>query len=102
MNASGNPRSTTSLAALLIYLVASVCFFGLGVVRDPTSHYVAAPFTTADASVYIWSMGWWPCAISHGVNPFYTQLLWAPYGYNLNWGTFIPGLSLIGAPITAL
>lgn len=103
MRFAGDSRWTNGVApAFLIYLAASVCFFGLGVVRDPAQLLVAAPAGPSDASVYVWSIGWWLYAVRHAINPVFTRVLWAPYGFNVSWGTFSPGLSLLGLPTTAL
>lgn len=85
------------LTAFGIYLLCSVAFFGRLVVRDPCHFYVG---TTSDPSIYIWSLEWWPYAIRHGLNPFWTHAVWAPYGINLAWVTSIPALSLLIWPIT--
>jgi len=48
----------------------------------------------------MWSLAWWPHALSHGLNPLITHAVWAPNGYNLTWATTIPGPSLAVSPIT--
>ncbi len=55
-----------------------------------------------DSSAFIWFFAWWPNAILDGADPFVTQALFAPEGYNLAWATSVPGLSLLMAPITLL
>ena len=44
---------------------------------------------------------WWPYAIAHHLNPFVTQLIFAPVGFNLTWSTSIPLLSLLALPLTS-
>jgi len=48
----------------------------------------------------MWFLMWWPHAISHGLDPFFTHALWAPAGYHLGAVPSIPGPSLLLAPIT--
>jgi hypothetical protein len=55
-----------------------------------------------DPQIFIWSFEWWPHAILHGDNPFYTHAVWAPDGLNLAWVTSVPGLALPLAPLTLL
>ncbi len=55
-----------------------------------------------DPESFIWFLYWWPFAISHGLNPFITHYVWAPYGFNLTWATSIPTLSLLSAPLTII
>jgi len=48
-----------------------------------------------------WFLAWWPYALTHHLNPFYTKLIWFPSGVSLLWITAVPLLSLLGWPITA-
>ncbi len=50
--------------------------------------------------MFAWFLVWWPHAISHGLNPFFTHLLWSPFGFNLAEATAIPGPSLLAMPLT--
>ena len=54
----------------------------------------------ADARLFIWSLAWWPHAILHAENPFYSHAVWAPEGLNLAWTTSVPALALLFAPVT--
>lgn len=49
---------------------------------------------SADVGFYLWCFKWWGFAITNGINPFYTDLLFAPYGLNLTWTTCLPLFSL--------
>jgi hypothetical protein len=91
-------RDSFGLAALTIYLALALIIFGRGLARAPAGSFVGL---TADPSVYMWFLVWWPHAIAHGLNPFVTDVLWAPGGFNLTWTTGIPLAGLIAAPITA-
>jgi hypothetical protein len=91
-------RDRFGLAALAIYLTLSLIIFGRGLARNPNGSYVGL---TADPSVYMWFLVWWPYAIAHRLNPFVTNLLWAPGGFNLTWTTGIPLAGIVAAPITA-
>lgn len=53
-----------------------------------------------DPYLVMWSLHWWPFAITHHLNPFITYYVWAPVGFNLTWATSVPTLSLLTAPIT--
>lgn len=97
-NSLRNPRDRFGLAALAIYLTFSLIIFGRGLARDPGGIFVGL---TTDPSVYMWFLVWWPYAIAHGLNPFVTNLLWAPGGFNLTWTTGIPLAGIVAAPITA-
>ena len=58
--------------------------------------------STTDAGVFAWALAWWPHALVHGLNPFHTQLLYAPQGFNIAHGALIPGAAMILAPVTAI
>jgi hypothetical protein len=85
-------------AAFGIYLVLAFLFLGLRVVEHPERRVVGGLFT--DPQIFVWSFAWWPHAILHGQNPFYTHAIWAPGGYNLTWATSVPGLAILFAPLT--
>lgn len=53
-----------------------------------------------DPSLFIWFLGWWPHALSRGLNPLTTSLIWSPPGLNLAWTTSVPGLAIPLWPIT--
>src|SRR5579862_3743747 len=85
-----------SLASFVLFLALSVFLFGRG---------LAGRFTTAcigletDPPMFMWYLRWWRYALEHRVNPFLTDLLWAPLGFNLAWSTFIPLPAWIAIPI---
>src|SRR5712664_1329868 len=85
------------IGAFAIYLLASIIFFGLRVLPDPQHSFVGFG---KDARASMWFLLWWPYAMLHGLNPFWSDLVWAPAGFNLAWATSIPGPSLIATPIT--
>lgn len=82
---------------LLFYAVICLWCFGL-----PTS-WTAQYFAGGDSDAYanMWFLNWWPFALAHHVNPFFTSLEWSPNGDDLAWDTSIPLAALIGWPLTA-
>ena len=84
-------------AIFISYCMITVLFFGLPVLLHLQTYYSGVG---QDPTLYIWSFQWLHVAIKQQLNIFYTQFLWAPAGYNLAWATFIPGLALLGLPIT--
>jgi hypothetical protein len=53
-----------------------------------------------DPNFYTWCLRWWPYAIGHGLNPFFSHLIRAPAGHSLAWVTAIPPIALLAAPLT--
>ncbi len=86
-------------SALALYAALALLLFGLPILRDPSRLYVGTP---ADPTAFAWFLAWWPHALATGRNPFVTDLVWAPVGYNLAWTTSVPGLSLAMAPLTLI
>lgn len=82
---------------LLIYVELSAGIFGISVLRHPASAYIGSG---PDPTLMMWSLVWWPHALLHRINPFLTDLIWSPTGFNLAWATTLPALSLIVSPIT--
>ncbi len=85
--------------AFLLYLALSVLIFGRAIVGHPASVYVGRG---PDPQLYIWFMAWWAYAISHGVNPFLTSVIWAPAGVNLAWTANMPLAAWLVYPITRI
>jgi hypothetical protein len=85
------------MVGFAIYLSLAALFFARTVAAAPSNIYIGR---TADPSVYMWSMVWWPYALAHRLNPFLTHALWAPAGFNLAWTTSMPLASLLAAPLT--
>ena len=94
---TGLPLRGGGIGAFAIYSVASTIFFGVRMLPDPQHSFVGFG---RDARASMWFLSWWPYAMLHGLNPFWSDLVWAPAGFNLAWATSIPGPSLIAAPIT--
>ncbi|MBA3727853.1 MAG: hypothetical protein H0W94_01360 [Actinobacteria bacterium] len=92
-------RRVQAAGAFLAYLASSLLLFGLPTLGDPARTMVG--FGT-DPGVFVWQFAWWPHAISNGMNPFVTDAVWAPVGYNLAHATSLPAATLLAWPITAL
>jgi len=82
-----------------IYLALSLVFFA-------PSHWSDIRNTlftpSGDPETSVWFLNWWPFALSHHLNPFTTNYVWYPVGYNLAWTTSIPAVALIMTPVTLL
>jgi hypothetical protein len=83
---------------LVLYGALALLFWGPWVLDDPGSKILAA--NDLDPSAYLWFFAWWPHALLNGLDPFYTDLIFVPDGYNLAWVTSMPGPSLVLAPVT--
>ena len=84
--------------SLLLYVALALAFWGPWVLGAPRSTILAA--NDIDPSAYLWFLSWWPHALLNGLNPFYTELIFMPEGYNLAWVVSMPGPSLLLAPVT--
>lgn len=85
-----------SLTASLLYLLASVLFFGRGLSGHLSTVCIGRE---VDPPMFIWFLRWWQYALDHRINPFVTDRLWAPLGFDLAWTTFIPLPALIAMPL---
>lgn len=91
------PADRFGVSAMLIYLGLSWIFFGRALSgASSIIHIGKGP----DAALLMWCLVWWPHAISHHLNPLFTNLLWTPFGFNLAWSVCIPLQSVVMAPIT--
>ncbi|MGH7916076.1 MAG: hypothetical protein ACREQE_01300, partial [Candidatus Binataceae bacterium] len=90
------PHDRFGLLSFSLYLALAMLFFARAL-GDPSKVYIGR---TADPSVYMWSLVWWPHALAHRLNPFITHAVWAPSGFNVTWTTSMPLASLLMAPLT--
>jgi hypothetical protein len=56
----------------------------------------------SDAEQQVWFVAWPAYALSHGLNPFFSHLIWAPDGVNLLDNASMPLVGLVLAPVTWL
>ena len=96
---SKNKKITLIILPIIIYTCISFYFFGPHHLSD-FKNKIFTP--SGDPESFIWFLSWWPFAITHHLNPFISNYIWFPKGYNLAWSTSIPTLSLIMMPITLL
>lgn len=80
---------------LVLYGAASLLVFSRGMLGNE----IFMPH--GDTLAYIWFLNWWPHAIAHGLDPFLTDYVWSPIGFNLLWATSIPTLAILMWPVTA-
>jgi hypothetical protein len=88
-------RRWQSLGALAIYLAIAVLLLDRGLVGHP-GYYVGRD---TDPPVHMWFFNWWRYSLSHKLNPFIMDWVWAPLGINLAWTTCVPLISLISIPL---
>lgn len=95
---SRRPRWAAS-AVFLGFLVVTFALFTPTLVNGLTDTCAGA--CVRDFRLYIWSMEWLRHALATGVDPFKTNLLWAPLGTDLTWVTTLPAPALAMLPVTA-
>jgi hypothetical protein len=90
-------RDGFGAAALILYLVLSIVIFARGVIHDFAATHIAIG---SDPSIFMWCLVWWPYAIANHLNPFFTDKIWVPSGFNVAWSTSIPLQSILTWPLT--
>lgn len=88
-----------ALGAFLLYLLAALILWGAPIGFDLASRHLG--MGVADARLYMWSFEWTPHAVSNGLDPFHTDLVYAPGGADLRWATTMPGPAVVLWPVTA-
>jgi hypothetical protein len=84
--------------ALGVYFALSMLFFGRGLVGHFTTRHVGKAI--GDPALIAWFLQWLAHAVLHRINPFYTDLVWAPASLNMAWTTWMPLIGLLLMPIT--
>jgi hypothetical protein len=95
---AGGP-ALQGLLAFVAYLVTFVITAGM-----PLASHLNIPNLRqywTDEQFYAWSLGWWPYALGHGVNPLFSSQIGAPHGYELAWASTAPSVDLAMWPVTA-
>ncbi len=87
-----------STFTFLFYLILSYMLFASSIGFELTRSYLG--LYSHDQVSYIWELYWWPYAIGHHINPFFSTLIWHPYGTDLTIPATVPGASLLAFPIT--
>src|SRR5437667_3129883 len=89
------------LVTFLFYLIVSYLLFAFSIGLNLTTSYIGT--SSHDQLQFIWTLYWWPYAISHHINPFYSTFIWHPYGTDLSIApASVPGASFIALPITLI
>jgi hypothetical protein len=93
------PPAQQGLLAFASYLAVSVVGFGLPLASHLNVPNIRQYWT--DPQFYVWSLRWWPYAVSHWTNPLFSNQIGAPHGYNLAWASTTPSVDLLMWPVTA-
>lgn len=91
--------SVQGLAALALFVALWLTTSGRYLVSQPLGD-AHLDQVSQDPNFYTWCLRWWPYAIGHSFNPFFTHLVRAPAGHSLAWVTAIPPIALLAAPLT--
>lgn len=92
--------ATTDGAAVLgLYLLVAMVYIGRFALPSLAGGTLG---TGPDVQIFLWGLRWWPYALAHGVDPFVSHVVWAPFGSNILWTTTVPAISLLIAPVTIL
>jgi hypothetical protein len=93
-------RSIQAFGAFLFFLLAAIVIWGLPIGLHLASRH--AGMGGNDTRLYMWAFEWTPHALANGLDPFHTDLVYAPGGADLRWVTTMPGPALVLWPITAI
>ncbi len=83
-----------SCSAFALYLM-----FAVVLDRGLARHPVFTIGRGTDPPQTMWFFNWWLYSLSHGLNPFVTDLVWAPLGINLAWTAIVPLLAWTSIPL---
>lgn len=86
-----------AFAALGLYVVAAVTYFGRSALAAPAGGTIGAG---PDVQIFLWGLRWWPFALTHGIDPLVSHAVWAPYGADVLWTSSVPLLGVLASPLT--
>ena len=93
---TAGPRRWNGVAVFGLYFAIALIFFARGLLGHFGNCFVGRE---TDPPQTMWFFNWWRFSLSHGINPFFTDWVWAPLGINLAWTTLVPLPSLISIPL---
>lgn len=91
------PRARFAVVAVLSYLAIAAFAYLPAWPGDPHLLVTCACGDTVQQS---WFLGWFPWAVLHGHNPFFTNWIDYPRGVNLAINTEMPLLGILGSPLS--
>ncbi len=91
-------RSRPRVLAVCGYVLVAL-FLTIRVWQHPTTEYIGFP---SDPMMFMEFLGWFPFAISHGLNPLHNSYVNLPGGSNMMWATTVPLLSVLLWPVTVV
>ena len=94
---SDSARVARLLGVFLVYQAVAILFYGRTLLFHFADYHAGSG---PDPQFMLWSVAWWPYALSHHVNPLFSKLVWAPEGFDVVWSTSINLLSIVAAPLT--
>jgi hypothetical protein len=84
--------------------IAAACYLALACLAfwpvPPLDSSHLPSCACGDPEQQAWFLAWFPFALTHGLNPFYTYYLHVPAGANIAIDTSMPLLGVLGAPVT--
>ncbi len=90
-------ESRVGWEAVIIYTAAAL-LFGRHTIAHAGS--VFPGLNISDSWELNWPFAWFPYALTHGLNPWYTHAQWSPTGLNVAAATSFPLLAMVFAPVT--
>jgi hypothetical protein len=88
------------VTALALYLLVWLLTSARGLIEHLS--WAQLDQKSMDPNFYVWSLRWWPYAIGHALNPFFTNQIEAPAGHSLAWVTTAPPVVLLAVPLTLI
>jgi hypothetical protein len=92
--------ASQGVAALALYLLVWLLTSARGLIEHLS--WAQLDQKSMDPNFYVWSLRWWPYAIGHALNPFFTHQIEAPAGHSLAWVTTAPPVVLLAVPLTLI
>ncbi len=92
------PRALFDVGVVLVYVALGLVAFAPLWPWTSTRLYG----TFGDPVLGDWFLAWVPHALTHGIDPFFTNALSAPHGVNLAGNTSTPLLGILTAPLAPL
>ena len=87
------------IVASIIYIFIDSIIYGYKPIWFGINHHCVG--WEYNFNYFVWIIEWWKFSLLHGLNPFWTNYIWAGTGVGLSWNAFLlPSYGIISIPFT--
>ena len=85
------------ISAIALYIALDLLIYGYKPIIFGINHHCVG--WEYNFNYFVWMLGWWKFAITHNINPLWTDYIWAGTGTSLSWiALLLPTYGILSFP----